>query len=215
MPTAKIVELPNHFSKPPHTCIVTGRRDGPVVDFGKDYTGIDPHVYIYADTVEEAAKLLGMVPETTVQAMAERLDASEREVARLTELVESMEGLEVARQRAREALRADAVADQRQEAPMANVLHLSKNETVELYKVTALECHTEEVTVKAGEADPVQLAAGDGPLLDPQGPVRVTGPGRIRYWVEGEAGAPQPPKPKAAPKRTRGRSSRKKASAKS
>jgi hypothetical protein len=71
---------------------------------------------------------------------------------------------------------------------MPTVLHLSKNETAELYKVVAIDVHTGEVTVQAGpEADPIQVGPDDDVLLDPQGPVRVTGPGRLKYWVEGEA----------------------------
>lgn len=70
---------------------------------------------------------------------------------------------------------------------MPTVLNLSKNESTELYKVTALETHTGDVAVKCGEADPIQLGPDDDVLLDPTGPVRVTGPGRIKYWTEGEA----------------------------
>lgn len=104
MPRLKLVELPHRFSKPPHKCIVTGRRDLPVVDFGVDYTGIDPHVYIGAGRVEEAAReLLGMVPRDDVNELLKRLHEAEAENERLQELIGAAEELEQALERVKAA----------------------------------------------------------------------------------------------------------------
>jgi hypothetical protein len=68
---------------------------------------------------------------------------------------------------------------------MPTVLYLSERETVDLFKVTALEAHTGSVVAKSADGDPIDLFPGDR-LIDPQTPLAVTGPGRIKYWVEGE-----------------------------
>jgi hypothetical protein len=106
---AKLVELPNPTSFPPHCCIVTGRIDEPVVDFGdptpKAQGPNDPRVYIRASRVEEAAEdLLGMVPRKEVEELEERLGAAEAETARLTELVGAAEALEQSLERVKAAL---------------------------------------------------------------------------------------------------------------
>lgn len=68
---------------------------------------------------------------------------------------------------------------------MPTVLYLSDRETVDLFKVTRLEAHTGSVVAEAADAEPQSLAPGEA-LIDPTDPLKVTGPGRIKYWVEGE-----------------------------
>jgi len=68
---------------------------------------------------------------------------------------------------------------------MPTVIDLSRRETADLYKVTALEVHTGSVVVQSPDAEPQTLSPGDS-LIDPRGPLEVRGPGRIKYWVEGE-----------------------------
>jgi hypothetical protein len=101
----KLVTLPAHNSKPPHTCIVSGRRDGEVVDFQKDYTGVDPHIYIRRHRIEEAAaELCGMVKQKTVDELEEKLKVAEAEVGRLAKLVAGGEELSAAEDKLRGAL---------------------------------------------------------------------------------------------------------------
>lgn len=68
---------------------------------------------------------------------------------------------------------------------MPTVLYLSERETVDLFKVTALEAHTGSIVVRSAGAEPQSLSPGDS-VIDPQTPLEVTGPGRVKYWVEGE-----------------------------
>jgi hypothetical protein len=100
----KLVTLPAHNSKPPHTCIVSGRRDGEVVDFQKDFTGSDPHVYIRRERIEEAGELCGMVRVAQVEELRGELAAAREAIERLTALVAGGEELSVAEDRLREAL---------------------------------------------------------------------------------------------------------------
>lgn len=101
-PTIK--QLPFPSSKPPHTCIVTGRRDGDILDFGTAFTGIDPWVYIWRDKVEEAAELCGMVRESEVDKLREELAEANAEAGRLRAIVAGKEGLSAAEDKLREAL---------------------------------------------------------------------------------------------------------------
>lgn len=80
----QIAERPFHAY--PHACVVTQRDDGPVVDFGIEITGVDPHLYLRLSVIEEAAKLIGMVPKAEVERLSE-------------ELVRLSEGLEEAKRR--------------------------------------------------------------------------------------------------------------------
>lgn len=100
----KLVTLPAHNSKPPHTCIVSGRRDGEVVDFGKDYVGTDPHIYIRKERVEEAGEVCGMVRSAKVEELREELAAAREGIERLTAIVSGGEELSAAEDKLREAL---------------------------------------------------------------------------------------------------------------
>lgn len=100
----ELVKLPTHNSKPPHSCVVTGRRDREVVDFGKDYVGMDPHIYIDRDKVEEAAEVCGMVRESRVKELEAELEEANAEAGRLRAIVAGKEGLSAAEAKLREAL---------------------------------------------------------------------------------------------------------------
>jgi hypothetical protein len=101
----KLVTLPAHNSKPPHTCVVSGRRDGEVVDFCKDFTGSDPHIYIRRERIEAAAEeLCGMVRQPEVDALRADLEEARTEADRLGELVAGGEDLSAVEDRLREAL---------------------------------------------------------------------------------------------------------------
>lgn len=99
-----IVTLPAHNSKPPHTCVVSGRRDGPVVDFHKDFVGHDPHIYIRQERVEEAGEVCGMVRESVVEDLRGELAAARDGLERLTAIVAGGEELSAAEDRLRAAL---------------------------------------------------------------------------------------------------------------
>lgn len=106
---ARLVELPDHKSSPPHCCVVTGRRDGPIIDFGdptqKACGPADPRLYMRGAVVEEAARdLLGMVPEAEVAEIRTQLEESEAERQRLAEIVGGGEELTEAEERLRNAL---------------------------------------------------------------------------------------------------------------
>lgn len=99
-----VVTLPLPASKPPHTCIVTGRRDGEVVDFMHDYTGTDPHVYIRRELVEVAAEECGMVRQAEVDELRAELEEADAEAGRLRAIVAGKEDLSAAEAKLRAAL---------------------------------------------------------------------------------------------------------------
>lgn len=101
----KIRTLPFPAARPPQSCIVTGRRDGPVVDFGKEWDGIpDPHIYIRLELVEKAAEAAGMVRKREVDRLEEELREANAEAARLRKIVAAKQGLSDAEETLREAL---------------------------------------------------------------------------------------------------------------
>lgn len=99
-----VVTLPLPASKPPHTCIVTGRRDGEVVDFMHDYVGTDPHVYIRRELVEVAAEECGMVRQAEVDELKAELEEANAEAGRLRAIVAGKEALSDAEEKLRAAL---------------------------------------------------------------------------------------------------------------
>lgn len=83
---------------------------------------------------------------------------------------------------------------------MPNVIQLSKGERADLSKVERIDVQTGNVLVHATQelGGPVGLAGGatyDASAI--HGPITVTGPGRIKYWIEGDA-------QEAAPEAVRG-----------
>lgn len=56
----RLTKGPLPFS--PHRCLVTGSEDGELIDFERDFIGIDPRVALRREVVEEAAReVCGMV----------------------------------------------------------------------------------------------------------------------------------------------------------
>lgn len=105
----KLVELPTHKSSPPHCCVVSGRRDGPVVDFGdptpKARGAGDPRLYVRQAVIEEAAmNLLGMRPAAEVKELEQQLAECDAERQRLGDLVAGGEDLSAAEDKLRAAL---------------------------------------------------------------------------------------------------------------
>lgn len=86
----EITEAPLHAY--PHACAVTGRDDGQLIDFAVDIDGVDPHLYLRPGVIEEAGRLIGMVPKAKV-------DELQKQVAELGEkLDEALTQLEAFKQ---------------------------------------------------------------------------------------------------------------------
>lgn len=100
----KIITLPAPSSRPPHTCVVTGRRDGEVVDFGVAAAGTEPHIYIRRERIESAAEKCGMVRQSVVDELRDELEEANAEAGRLRAIVAGKEGLSAAEDKLREAL---------------------------------------------------------------------------------------------------------------
>lgn len=88
----RLVELPNNVSSPPHCCIVSGRTDGKVIDFGdptpKARGPHDPRVYVRRFVVEKAAAdLCGMVKQEEVDEIRKEFEAERTERKRLESIV--------------------------------------------------------------------------------------------------------------------------------
>jgi hypothetical protein len=104
----KLIELPERRSSPPHCCIVTGRRDGQIIDAGlpaaKARDVKNPHLYFRDVVVEEWAGLLGMVPAVEADELRRQLEVAELERDRLAAIVAGSEDLSAAEDKLREAL---------------------------------------------------------------------------------------------------------------
>lgn len=75
--------------RPPHACAVTNREKGPFVDFQSVIEAPSPApqaLYVHTLIVEEAGKLLGMVPGKEVDELRTRLAEAEAELADLREV---------------------------------------------------------------------------------------------------------------------------------
>jgi hypothetical protein len=58
----------------PYRCLVTGSEDGELIDFERDFIGIDPRVYLRREVVEEAAReTCNMVSADEVQEVRRQL----------------------------------------------------------------------------------------------------------------------------------------------
>lgn len=82
---------------------------------------------------------------------------------------------------------------------MPNAIQLSKNESTDLFKVERIDIQTGNVLVNAVQepGGPVELAGGTTfDASEIHGKITVTGPGRIKWWLEGEA-VPAIEKPKS------------------
>lgn len=65
----RIVQKPLPFQ--PKSCVVSGRADGDIVDFGAECGGIDPHLYLRRDIVEKGGKACGMLSEAEAYVLQE------------------------------------------------------------------------------------------------------------------------------------------------
>lgn len=68
----------------PHACAVTGRDDGELVDFQVEMKAHEPHLYLRTGVIEEAGRLIGMVPKA-------ELDELQRQLARYGAQLEAMQ----------------------------------------------------------------------------------------------------------------------------
>jgi hypothetical protein len=85
-----VTEAPlDHF---PHSCALTGRDDGPVIDTGRElemHPNLRTHLYLRADALRDLAREhLEMVPVDEVRPLAARVEAMDAEIRRLTEQVD-------------------------------------------------------------------------------------------------------------------------------
>lgn len=92
-----LVTTPLQFA--PYECIITGRHDGELVDFGVDVIGIDPHVYIKRSIIETVATdVLDMVPASTHSKLQSRARQLEAERDRLQAIVDASESIQEAQE---------------------------------------------------------------------------------------------------------------------
>lgn len=92
------MRLTSKPSLPPKKCLVTGRSDGDLVDFGVDLGGPPQRLYLRRQTVERAGLLLGMVPQHShdelkaqIAEFEKRFEEYEERVAKLHALVEQLD----------------------------------------------------------------------------------------------------------------------------
>lgn len=91
--------------RPPRKCVSSGRGDGPFVDF---QVQIDPptqaptNLYLHTLVVEEAAKLLGMVPAREVEQFRAELAQVKEEVEWVRGVLKAAAELEEALQKVKE-----------------------------------------------------------------------------------------------------------------
>lgn len=83
---------------PPKKCLVTGRSDGDLVDFGVDLGGPPQRLYLRRQVVEKAGLLLGMVPKHTHDELNEQItelqakfDEYEARIAKLQTILEQLD----------------------------------------------------------------------------------------------------------------------------
>ena len=88
----QITKAPLHAY--PHACAVSGRDDGELIDFGVDFDGVDPHLYLRVGVVEEAGRLIGMVPKAEVEKLSERLSDLAEELVEAQKLLASYRKVE-------------------------------------------------------------------------------------------------------------------------
>lgn len=89
------MKLTNKPNLPPKKCLVTGRSDGDLVDFGVDLGGPPQRLYLRRQVVEKAGLLLGMVPEHTHEELRGQLaelevkfEEYDKNIAKLESLLE-------------------------------------------------------------------------------------------------------------------------------
>lgn len=103
---SRITLLEKPLPKAPKKCLVTGRADGLIVDFGTDvqFPMPQPHVYLKASIVEEAATLLDMVPGAEVEELRDQISALSDELEQLRVIAEAVSAKESADTQLQEVL---------------------------------------------------------------------------------------------------------------
>jgi len=70
----RLIEGKTQLPFPPRSCLVTGREDGPFIDFQVVIDRPEPtRLYLKTEIVEEAGKLVGMVPKKRVEELEDQL----------------------------------------------------------------------------------------------------------------------------------------------
>lgn len=99
----RIVSRP--LAHPPHKCIVSKRADGELVDFGTDFQGANPHIYMRRSVLEDTARdLCGMRPEAEFCELEEKLAAVREELERANKLISGHEQIAALEESVREEM---------------------------------------------------------------------------------------------------------------
>jgi hypothetical protein len=83
------MRLVDEADRAPRKCAVSGRPNGPFIDFQVDVRAPTPNtpnfLYLHASVVKEAAQKLGMVPKAKLEKLQGRVTEMETELAELRE----------------------------------------------------------------------------------------------------------------------------------
>jgi hypothetical protein len=91
----RLIKGPTQLPFPPRACAVTNRDDGDFIDFNVVIDRPEPtRLYMKTEIVEEAARLLGMVPAKEVEELTERVEAWESSLEDTKETIDLMKRLE-------------------------------------------------------------------------------------------------------------------------
>ena len=78
----------------PYACAATGRDDLPMVDFQIETSGMDQPLYLTTSVIQEAAKLIGMVPGDEVRRIEKKfakLESQFEEVRAVAKMIAKVE----------------------------------------------------------------------------------------------------------------------------
>lgn len=82
----RLITHPKDLAYPPRACVKTGRIDGTIIDLQTVIDSPMPtRLYLKAEVIEEAAKLLEMVPAEEIEEMKASLEAMAEEISELRE----------------------------------------------------------------------------------------------------------------------------------
>ena len=73
----------------PGVCLATRAHTGPFVDFECYTTDVDPHVYLSAAVVKQAAEMMGMIPPEDVDSLIQRVRDLEKKYENLYRFAEA------------------------------------------------------------------------------------------------------------------------------
>jgi hypothetical protein len=106
----KLVTRP--LAHPPHKCLVSKRADGELVDFGTDFQGANPHIFIRRSVIEDTARdLCGMRPETEFTELEDKLAATREELQRAEKIIAGHEQIAALEESVREEMAERVKAD--------------------------------------------------------------------------------------------------------